>query len=295
MTTHIESLYGLSVLMGSSTSVRAGLIDWARASRDPIVTRVGRRARLGLPLTAVVEPLEAWPDGRVVANAIEAHALHGGSLGATLQSIVSVLRERDQMIHESRVASASSMLSGRLMGGLAVLCAIGLVMRARSMTVATIVAMLVAGGLVWVGMRWSRRLTPKPPRADRAAAATADLVAALLDAGLHIPGALELVWDSEDKATRLVRLGMTWTDAIERSSDAEMQQVAAELRRCSATGSPVADALRHLASNIRAAKRREAEFVAKRAPVMLVLPLTLCFLPAFALVLVAPMIGAMSG
>ena len=292
--TRIESLHALSMLTRSSTSVRAALVEWAGASADPVVSSIGRRARLGLPLSAVVEPLAAWPDGPLIARAIEAHAMHGGSLGATLRSIVSVLREREQMTHESRVASASSTLSGRLMGGLAILCAVGLVMRARSMTGTMIMAMLVAAGLVCIGVRWSRSLMPKPPRADRPAAAKADLLAGLLDAGLQVPGALELACGGEDTSARLVRLGMTWTEAIERSPDVEMKQIATVLRRCSSTGAPVSEALRLLATNIRAMQRREAEIAAKRAPIMLVLPLTLCFLPAFALVLVAPMIGAMS-
>jgi len=56
-------------------------------------------------------------------------------------------------------------------------------------------------------------------------------------------------------------------------------------------GTPVLPALDRVAADARAARRRAAETRARRLPVLLLLPLVLCTLPAFGLLTVAPLVA----
>lgn len=56
-------------------------------------------------------------------------------------------------------------------------------------------------------------------------------------------------------------------------------------------GTPVLPALERVGAETRAARRRAAEVRARRLPVLLLLPLVLCTLPAFGLLTVAPLVA----
>lgn len=295
MTDQIEALRELASVAESCSSVRAGLIEWSEMVSDPVVHRLGCRARLGLPIAKVVEPLDSWPDGRSIARAIEAHTLHGGSLARTVISIVDALEAREQMAHDALVSGSASKLSARLLGALGLILLALMLPRLRWMTPMVPAALWAASALVWIGVAWTKKLLPRPPLSDRPAASVADLAAALLDSGLHPAEAFESACGANDRAVRLVQLGMSWAEALERSSGDEMKPIASALRRACSSGIPAAEALRHVASAVRTSQRRDADIAARRAPIVLVLPLTLCFLPAFGLAIVAPMLGAMSG
>jgi hypothetical protein len=129
---------------------------------------------------------------------------------------------------------------------------------------------------------------------DPPAAAIADLTAALLDGGLYPPGALDLACPFDLPARRLVRLGMSWTAALSRAADAELRRMS-EILRTTDGSDGTARSLRLFARTLRDEQRRSCDAMTRRAPVLLVLPLTLCFLPAFGLVLVLPMIRGLSG
>jgi pilus assembly protein TadC len=62
-----------------------------------------------------------------------------------------------------------------------------------------------------------------------------------------------------------------------------------------ADGAPLDASLRTFARSLRAAQARVFELETRRAPVLLVLPLTLCFLPAFALVMLGPLLHGVTG
>ena len=67
--------------------------------------------------------------------------------------------------------------------------------------------------------------------------------------------------------------------------------LAALLAGCERYGTPVLPALHRLADEVRVQRRRRAEAAARRVPVLLLFPLVLCVLPAFALLTVAPLIA----
>jgi pilus assembly protein TadC len=63
--------------------------------------------------------------------------------------------------------------------------------------------------------------------------------------------------------------------------------------RAAASGSPVAAELLRVASRLRLRRRAAVERAAARAGVYLVLPLGACFLPAFVLVTVVPVVAGL--
>lgn len=67
--------------------------------------------------------------------------------------------------------------------------------------------------------------------------------------------------------------------------------LAASLAGCVRYGSPIGPALAALAAEARDAERRRMEQTARRVPVLLLFPLVLCILPAFALLTVAPLLA----
>lgn len=67
--------------------------------------------------------------------------------------------------------------------------------------------------------------------------------------------------------------------------------LAASLASCVRYGSPVGPMLAALAAEARDAERRRMEQAARRVPVLLLFPLVLCILPAFALLTVAPLLA----
>ncbi|BEP12850.1 hypothetical protein acdb102_11610 [Acidothermaceae bacterium B102] len=164
---------------------------------------------------------------------------------------------------------------------------------------------LVLGGLVALGLdRWFAAL---PDRTAVAAAAAArrqlpqvlDLMAAALTAGtptdaavalaargcgppldgpLHAVGASLRLGAGAEEAWRLAR------------DDPVLRQLARLAVRSAASGAAMADACRELAAHAREAQVLEAEAAIKRAGVLSVLPVALCFLPAFVLVGVVPIV-----
>ena len=96
------------------------------------------------------------------------------------------------------------------------------------------------------------------------------------------------------RTSRALREGSSTADAL-----AELQErVGASVRPlCSALigseryGLPLAATLEALAVEARLARRRDAELRSRRLPVLLIFPLVVCILPAFALLTVVPLLG----
>jgi Flp pilus assembly protein TadB len=169
---------------------------------------------------------------------------------------------------------------------------------------------LVVGALASAGVhRWLAR---RPPRAntlaDRRCAVdlpySADLLAAVLRAGappdvaarmvgVAIGGPLgeRLTWVS-----RALRLGtpaeQAWAYLGNVAGGDRLAQAAA---RSEHSGAAFAGALQRVAEDLRATRLSTADAAARRAGVLIVLPLGLCFLPAFVLAGLVPVIVAVLG
>ncbi|WBB73280.1 type II secretion system F family protein [Micromonospora sp. WMMD1128] len=169
---------------------------------------------------------------------------------------------------------------------------------------------LVAGPLAGVvADRLLRRIEPRAVR-DRRLRETADLplaadlLAAALRAGAPVDRSALAVAEAlggplADRLGRVGRtlgLGGTAIEAWEhlRPVPGAGSLVAAAVRS-SNSGAALAGALTRLADDLRAERSTAAEATARRAGVLIVLPLGLCFLPAFILAGLVPVIVAVLG
>ncbi|WP_412738847.1 type II secretion system F family protein [Krasilnikovia sp. MM14-A1259] len=181
---------------------------------------------------------------------------------------------------------------------------------------------LGAAGLV--GSRWGlplgvvlgvvvdqflRRRQPAAVRAARSRAVSdlplcADLLAAALRAGAPADRAAEAVaaalggplGERLACTARSLRLGADPPEAWAHLSDvAGAQRLISAAIRTSSSGGALAGALVRLADDLRADRATAAEASARRAGVLIVLPLGLCFLPAFVLAGLVPVVVAVLG
>jgi Flp pilus assembly protein TadB len=165
---------------------------------------------------------------------------------------------------------------------------------------------------VAVGYAVDRGLRRMEPAADRAARLravadlplAADLLAAALRAGAPVDRAVFAVGDAvggplgERLATvgRSLHLGGTpaeaWTHLDDVPGSARLTAAAV---RSSASGGALSTALTRLADDLRSDRSVAAQAAAQRAGVLIVLPLGLCFLPAFVLAGLVPVVVAVLG
>jgi Flp pilus assembly protein TadB len=132
----------------------------------------------------------------------------------------------------------------------------------------------------------------------------ADLLAAALRAGAPVDRAVGAVGDALggplgerlDRTSRSLRLGAGPAEAWAHLSDVPgTDRLIAAAIRSSASGGALAGALGRLADDLRGDRCVAAEAAARRAGVLIVLPLGLCFLPAFLLAGLVPVVVAVLG
>jgi pilus assembly protein TadC len=162
---------------------------------------------------------------------------------------------------------------------------------------------LVLGALVGVGVdRWLRRLEPLASRRRRERIAAdlpiaAEILAACAVAGANVQDALAVTADTVGgplggylrQVEHRLRLGTDPQLAWQASADVE-PMLAVTITRSLDSGAPLADALLAVADRLRA---RHAALVRERVRavgVRAAAPLGLCFLPAFVLVGVVPVV-----
>ncbi|WP_447005254.1 type II secretion system F family protein [Saccharothrix isguenensis] len=144
---------------------------------------------------------------------------------------------------------------------------------------------------------------PGPPD-PFAQAATWDLLAAALRAGLPVAGALHAVLagvppgpaERLREVVDLLTLGAdpvdAWAKALDHPDTAPLARAA---RRTARSGAALAGAAADLATEARAKVSDQAEARAQRAAVLVAGPLALCFLPAFLCLGVLPVVIGLIG
>lgn len=138
------------------------------------------------------------------------------------------------------------------------------------------------------------------PRAEPLGLAAAwDLLAACLRAGMPVPDALGAIAGAVPVAAaqalrrtgELIALGAApdeaWRPALDCAATAPLARAA---RRTARSGSALAGAAADLAARARAELAESAQERAQRAGVLITVPLGLCFLPAFLLLGVVPVV-----
>lgn len=169
---------------------------------------------------------------------------------------------------------------------------------------------LLGGALATVLLdRILRRIEPPAVRKRRRREAAdlplaADLLASAMRAGAPVDRSVLAVAEALDgplgerlaRVGRLLRLGADPKEAWESLAPVPgAERLTAAALRSASSGAALAGALTRLADDLRADRATAAEATARRAGVLIVLPLGLCFLPAFILAGLVPVIVAVLG
>lgn len=187
----------------------------------------------------------------------------------------------------------------------------------RSLTLAAVLALcLLVAGAPWVGVRSAARLgavggvgfdpvgaaveeasLPGGRRPHLDVLVLLDLLDAAIAAGVSLPRALGAVGgasggvdgDALARAASALVLGATWRTAWV-GAPARLDPVIEGLAPTWETGAAPGPALRAAAAHLRTERRTAGREAAGRLGVHLVLPLGLCFLPAFVLIGLVPVL-----
>lgn len=285
---HAACLRTLAALLRGGTPLRRALVEWPdelpAGSADSSL--VSKRVSLGVPAAASVRGT-GFEQAEV---AFALHLSHGIDLARWLEATADRLEQDLAATAGARAAAAGAILSGRMVAGLPLLF-VPLVPMSRAALLDGPGLVLLAAGvaLAVAGLKWIGRLLPSAPPPDRVAALCLS-TAALLDAGLDVDAALvTAVADPAERraVARMRRLGRPASSAL-ALVDTAYEPVCSTLGRARVLGLPAAGSLRRLAESRRADALRDFDRRVKRAPVLMVVPLTCCVLPAYGLLGVAP-------
>ena len=292
------------MLLRSGLPLPSALAGWhrvaPRSTRAALVV-VARRLALGDSVGGALRALEPvlGADAPALAAVAAMHLRTGGAADEMVHALARSLRRRRARRGSAAAAAAGARLSGRVIAGLPLLF-----LPLAPLTKAPVVdawglGMMVAGvALALGGIVWIERLVPSPPAGVDGAALLADLLGAALRAGVTAPTALEVVSarPPEDvaeglrRAARIARLGSRWSKALQRVGDARLAAIGETLERAEEVGVPVADALEGCAEALREEGARAFETELRRAPVLMVFPLTMLVLPSLLLLGVGPLL-----
>jgi tight adherence protein B len=290
----------VALLRGGSTLTEA-LEGWAESlpETDPAIERVSRKVRLGADPSAALSA--ATPvlgeDLDALRAAIELHDVAGADPVPMIDRAASVIGRRADEAAAGKAATSGAKLSGWMVGGLPLVSLPLLPLAGAPILDRPGVSLMFVGLALTVGgMAWMARLVPAARTSDDPPALFADHLAAAIGAGASVPLALELccgcapleIRTELSRALRRVKLGDAWADALRRSEDACLRELAVVVDRSESLGVSPVDSLEAFASKRRAAVAHAFERKLRRAPVLMVLPLVLCVLPAFGLLAVVP-------
>ena len=154
-----------------------------------------------------------------------------------------------------------------------------------------------------VGRLEPRAVRQQRERLTRQSALLADLLAATLSSGAAARDALEVSAEAVGEPTAsylkpvvgAIDLGADPVQAWDGVDPPESHRVIVDaLRRAHRTGAPASGVLARAADDLRREHRREVEVAARAAGVRAVAPLAACFLPAFLLIGVVPVVASLA-
>lgn len=164
---------------------------------------------------------------------------------------------------------------------------------------------VAVGVAVGVRTRWQRMHAdrgPDLPQIERDLPDLVDLLTLAVGAGLSVPAALPVVAPVAPASLRRDLAGVVDAVAGGRPTDEAIDGLATcwgapgrplvhALADHLRYGTPVLPGLERVAAEARTRRRRAGEIRARKLPVLLLFPLVLCTLPAFALLTVAPLVA----
>ena len=298
----------MASLIRSGLPLRAALLQWPAEAPDearPILVRVARRLSLGDRIDRALAILEPHWDPRAVSalrTILVVHLRVGGNVALMIDAVADGLARRTESWEAARSAAAGIRLSGRMVAALPLVFLPATGLAQAPLTDAIGVSLLMMGSLLcFIGMWWMNGLVPAAPERE-GTAWVADIVSGALQGGTGLHRALEVVAEREPldiasdlhRARRVVTLGSTWAEGLRRSGNTGLASLAAILDRSHDLGVPAAESLRAFAQRRDEAAVNSFEAQMRRAPVRMVLPLTLCILPAFGFLALAPFLRGLA-
>ncbi len=300
-----ECLRALAMVLRRGNGIRAALIDWHHAvppEAVPPIRQVSRRLLLGDRVDRAVATLASvmGDDAARLATIAVLGAELGGDCASMIDGLATSIEARNQQTASGRASAAGARMSSRLVAGLP-LAFVPLTPTARAPLFDPLGCILLVTGvaLATCGMWWIDRAMPRPPPVDDPVTSTAQMLATLADGGIPIAVALGRMARSVradpalTAAERLVRLGATWSQALERVGG-PWAELAATIRRSEDGGTPISVSLRGLARQRREELQAAFDAATRRAPVVMVVPLALCVLPSFCLLALAPFLRGLA-
>lgn len=294
----------LALLLRSGLSLRKAAEAWPLHSDDPTgaIAVVSRRIRLGAPVPDAIASLSGvlGADADRVARILRIAIEMGGDVAAILEAFATSIDERNDARRVAHAHVAGVRLSAKLVGALPLLFLPMTPISRAALTDGAGLLLLAAGiALAWAGMRWIDRLVPSPPdRADDTEVFTL-ITGAVIAGGVAPRAAMDAcsVHGGAElrRARRRVRLGLPWHAALSRSSDPGLSALGRHLATIERLGLPPVEALAAFRRARRQAEVAAFEAEVRRAPVRMVVPLTTCVLPAFALLGAGPFVRSALG
>lgn len=207
--------------------------------------------------------------------------------------------------HPGATAAASALRGQVTRRGPAVSAAVVLVLLVTGRPALGAVTALLAVSLLAPGRRRTALADARRTQVRRALPRATDLLASCLAAGATPADAVEAVARAVPaplgpelgRAAAALRLGLdpvrVWESVSASLPDA--RPVSRAFARAAVTGAALADVIAATAEDERDRMRAEAEVAARRAGVRAVGPLAVCFLPAFLLLGVVPLVASIAG
>jgi tight adherence protein B len=304
----VECLRSLAGLVRTGLPLRAALLAWpAEVSGDARqgLVQMARRLSLGEGVGPALAILDSVWDPRASSALRTVSIVHlrvGGDVALMIDAVADGLARRAESLEAARAAAAGMRLSGRMVAALPMVFLPLTGVTHAPLTDFIGVSLLATGSLLSViGLVWMDRLAPTAPDRD-GIAWLADIVSGALRGGTGLHRTLEVVAERApvdiasdmERARRMVALGSTWGEGLRRSGTTSLASLAGALDRSHALGLPIAESLRDLARRRDEAAVNSFEAQVRRAPVRMVLPLTLCILPAFGFLALAPFLRGLA-
>jgi tight adherence protein B len=299
MVERAEAIRSLAASLRAGMTFREALIAWDVPA--PEMGRVSRRLRLGLPIPGSLEVARSFFGGDLDALLLvtELQGRTGGDAAAMLEAVARSIDERAAATGRAEVNAAGARLSARIVAGLPLAALVFLPGSPAPLLDPVGLVILLSGvALCLGGMLWIGKLLPTPPDRVDDVALLAVIIAAALRSGSSVNQVLDAAARCStrvemESARRRRALGLAWPDALSSQSDGLgcLGHALAASRR---TGAPVAGALDAFAERRSQSLDRDLEREIKRAPVKMVVPLTLCVLPSFALLGVTPFLRSLA-
>lgn len=292
----------LAVLLSAGVSAPAAWAHVGEQSELPagadgvVLAAAAAAAADGVSVAAAISTTRSEVPGAsaewsVLAAAWSVAADSGAPLAASLRDLAAALRDEAQLRREVHAALAGPIASARLVMGLPLLAVLfGAAFGFDTVTalfgnLLGVACVVLGGGLLWAGRRWSTALAVRATRSRADAGLELELLAIAMSSGASIDRGRALVADAL-AAGGAIAAGARLAGDPPLGSSAPDAVIALAVR----AGAPVADLLRAESFRLRRVARAEGAARAAALGVRLMLPLGACVLPAFVLLGVVPLL-----